>query len=67
MRIQSSGKLCQQLQDPIFVQAIAEFQANPHAAMQKYGDSADMQEFFCQFCAILGLLLVNLILKYPTV
>jgi len=42
------------------VQAIAEFQANPQAAMQKYGDNAAMQAFFCEFCALLGLLLVYL-------
>jgi len=61
-RIQSSGKLCQQLQDPSFVQAIAEFHANPQAAMQKYGDNAAVQAFFSDFCAILGLLPVNLTL-----
>jgi len=38
------------------MQAIAEFQANPQAAMQKYGDSAAVQSFFLQFCALLGLL-----------
>jgi len=55
-KIQSSGELCQRLQDPTFMHAIAEFQANPQAAMQKYGDNATMQEFFREFCGILGLL-----------
>jgi len=36
------------------VQAIAEFQANPQKAMQKYGDNAAMQAFFQEFCTLLG-------------
>jgi len=59
-RIQSSDNLCQQLQDPTFVQAIAEFQANPQAAMLKYGDNPAVQAFFHDFCALLGMLLLSL-------
>ena len=60
-RIQSNSDLCRRLQDPTFMHAIAEFQANPQAAMQKYGDNAAMQAFFHDFCSLLGLLLL-----YPT-
>jgi len=42
------------------MQAIAEFQADPRAAMQKYGDNAAMQAFFREFCALLGSLFVYL-------
>jgi len=66
-RIQSNGKLCQQLQDPTFVQAIAEFQANPQVAMQKYAGNAAMQAFFLEFCAILGLLRVKFTSRYLVV
>jgi len=42
------------------MQAISEFQADPRAAMQKYGDNAAMQAFLCEFCALLGALFVFL-------
>jgi len=64
-QIQSNSELCRRLQDPTFMQAIAEFQANPQAAMQKYSDNAAMQTFFREFCGILGLLFMHLTLDYP--
>jgi len=55
-QIQSSDNLCQRLRDPTFMQAIAEFQSSPQAAVQKYGNNPTMQAFFQELWGILGLI-----------
>jgi len=38
----------------MFIQAIGEFQQNPQTAMAKYGNNKEVQEFFADFCKIMG-------------
>ncbi len=42
------------MNDPSFMQAMAEFQTNPQAAQQKYKDNKEMQTFLKEFCGLMG-------------
>ncbi|KAI0210987.1 hypothetical protein LSAT2_004218 [Lamellibrachia satsuma] len=53
-KIQSNDVLAKKLTNPGFAQALNEFQANPQAAMAKYGNNPEMQAFLMEFCGLLG-------------
>ena len=53
-KIQSNDVLAKKLANPGFAQALNEFQANPQAAMAKYGNNPEMQAFLMEFCGLLG-------------
>ncbi|KAL8559512.1 hypothetical protein ACOMHN_037176 [Nucella lapillus] len=53
-KVQKNETLSKRLGDPRFMQAVTEFQADPKAAMMKYQDSPEMQQFLKEFCGILG-------------
>ncbi|CAH1799856.1 unnamed protein product, partial [Owenia fusiformis] len=52
--IQSRPKLLEKLTNPVFQQAISDFQTNPEAATMKYKDNTEVFEFFKEFSGILG-------------
>ena len=52
--IQKNETLANRLSDPSFTRAISEFQTNPQAAMLKYQNNPEMQQFLKDFCGILG-------------
>ncbi|XP_071486507.1 uncharacterized protein [Diadema antillarum] len=53
-KIEKNPHLARQMADPRFSQAMAMFQTNPQAAMQHFQSSPDIQQFFKEFCEILG-------------
>ena len=53
-KIDQNPRLLRQLSDPRISQAMAKFQRNPQLAMQEYQDNPEIQQFFKDFCAILG-------------
>ncbi|XP_045195278.2 uncharacterized protein LOC123550878 [Mercenaria mercenaria] len=53
-KLEKNEKLAKRLQDPKFIQAIGDFQKNPTEALQKYGNNAEVQEFFKDFCGLMG-------------
>ena len=53
-QIQGNDALAKKLENPGFAQALNEFQANPQAAMMKYGSNPEMQAFLMEFCRVLG-------------
>lgn len=65
-KIEKNKSLTQKLQDPKYVQVINEFQKNPQAAMLKYQSSPEIQQFFTDFCGILGTHFENLADKQET-
>ena len=52
--VEKDENLCKKLLDPRYVLALNELQQNPVAAMQKYKDDEELQDFLRQFCGILG-------------
>ena len=58
-KVQKNEKMTQQLANPKFVAALAEFQKNPKAASEKYKDSPEMEVFFKDFCQIMGMRILN--------
>ncbi len=55
--IEKNDLMMRRLQDPTFMQALAEFQTNPQAAMTKYGGNPEMESFLNEFCNLMGKLL----------
>ncbi|XP_064617638.1 uncharacterized protein LOC135481841 isoform X1 [Liolophura sinensis] len=53
-QIQGNDLLARRLTDPVFVQAIGEFQSDPQGAMLKYQNNSEIQKFFKDFCGIIG-------------
>ncbi|KAH3728971.1 uncharacterized protein LOC127853959 [Dreissena polymorpha] len=53
-KLEKNEKLAKRLQDPTFVRAIGEFQQNPQQALLKYGENKEVQEFFQDFCGLMG-------------
>ena len=53
-QIKGNDALAKKLENPGFAQALNEFQANPQAAMMKYGSNPEMQAFLMEFCHVLG-------------
>ncbi|XP_052808084.1 uncharacterized protein LOC128236967 [Mya arenaria] len=53
-KLEKNEKLSKRLQDRKFVQAIGEFQRDPKTAMTKYGNNPEVQEFFQDFCGLMG-------------
>jgi hypothetical protein len=53
-KVQNNETLLRGMSNPHFMQALAEFQSNPQAAMAKYQDNPEMQKFLKDFCGILG-------------
>ena len=54
-KIMKDPTLSKRLTDPTFMAAILEFQRNPKAAMQRYHNNKDMQQFLQQFCGLMGM------------
>mmetsp|Transcript_1949 Transcript_1949/g.4194 ORF Transcript_1949/g.4194 Transcript_1949/m.4194 type:complete len:355 (-) Transcript_1949:367-1431(-) len=53
-RLQDNGSLVERLKDPRYSAALEDMRADPSAAMKKYRDVPDVQNFFREFCGILG-------------
>ncbi|WAR08075.1 hypothetical protein MAR_018033 [Mya arenaria] len=53
-QVDALRELRQTQQDRKFVQAIGEFQRDPKTAMTKYGNNPEVQEFFQDFCGLMG-------------
>ncbi|XP_022098161.1 serine/arginine repetitive matrix protein 2-like isoform X2 [Acanthaster planci] len=52
--LEKHPRLARQLTDPRFAQAVSKFQRNPQQAMEEYKGNAEVQQFFRDFCALLG-------------
>ena len=59
-RISNNNGLLERLKDPRYAAALEDMQKNPGAAMKKYRDVPEVQNFFREFCEILGDHFVNL-------
>ena len=46
--------MAKKLTDPRYAQAVEKFQSNPQQAMLEYKDNQDVQQFFKDFCGLLG-------------
>ena len=53
-RSKKSDIIMKKMNDPRFMQAMQEFQNNPHAALAKHAGDEDMESFLKEFCSILG-------------
>ncbi|XP_013408030.1 uncharacterized protein LOC106172003 [Lingula anatina] len=53
-KVENNEVLFKRLSDPSFTKALTEFQTNPQAAMLKYKDNQEVQQFFKEFCGLLG-------------
>lgn len=52
--IEKNETLAKRLADPTFMLALQEFQTNPTSASEKYKDNAEVQQFFMEFCNLMG-------------
>lgn len=53
-KVGESQSVMEGFKNPEYVKIIAEFQANPQEAMEKYKDHTKFQEFFREFCKLMG-------------
>eukprot|EP00038_Savillea_parva_P025623 m.48686 g.48686 ORF g.48686 m.48686 type:complete len:374 (+) comp7021_c0_seq1:107-1228(+) len=64
-KIESVPGMAEMMENPMFANALIEFQANPAAAMQKYGGNPKVTQFFQSFLGIMGNHLSGLADKEP--
>ncbi|KAK6171508.1 hypothetical protein SNE40_019684 [Patella caerulea] len=53
-KVEKNETVFSKLSNPEFAKAITEFQTNPQAAMMKYANNSEMQNFLKEFCGIMG-------------
>ncbi|XP_071801021.1 uncharacterized protein [Asterias amurensis] len=53
-KLEKHPNMAKKLTDPRYAQAVAKFQSNPQQAMLEYKDNQDVQQFFKDFCGLLG-------------
>lgn len=60
MKNETLGK---RLSNPMFMQAMNEFQSNPTDAMEKYQNNQEVQSFLREFCGLMGKYLLTSVYK----